>query len=121
MQVEFQPSEKFTVKVEGDTHKALWQEMSALGELFSPANTECGCCKSKQVRPVVRTVETGEGKKREEFTYYEMHCMNTTCRARLAFGCNKTGDSLFPKKKGEDGQWLPNNGWSKYDPNAQTK
>lgn len=115
MKVRFKVSDRFEVEAEGANHKELWTEMSALGELFSPANSICGVCGGKEVRPVVRDVSTGEGKKKEEYTYFEMHCQNTSCRARMAFGCSKTGNALFPKKKDEEGKWLPNNGWAKYE------
>lgn len=115
MKVRFKASDKFEVECEGDTHQALWEEMASVGEVLG--YSECGACKSTDIRPVVRHVEKEEGKKKKEYKYYEMHC--TKCRARLSFGCHQEGGSLFPKKKDDEGGWLPNNGWTKYDPAAK--
>jgi hypothetical protein len=37
------------------------------------------------------------------------------CGAVLSYGQHKKGDTLFPKRKGEDGSWLENNGWYKWE------
>jgi hypothetical protein len=113
MKVDFKVNDKVTIQAEGNTHKELFAQLSSLTEVFGQA--ECGCCKGKNIRPVARKVEVMEGKKAKEYVYYEFHCLNMDCRARLAFGCHQEGDSLFPKKKDESGEWIKNNGWVKYE------
>jgi hypothetical protein len=49
--------------------------------------------------------------------YYELWCQNPDCRAKLGFGQHKTGDTLFPKRKDKEGNWLSDNGWVVYVPN----
>lgn len=106
-----------TVEVEAETQKELFGAAASAAEVFG--ESECGLCKSADIRPVVRHVA---GAKNKQFDYYEMQCMNTKCRAKLAFGCNLEGGSLFPKRKlkenGEpdmaEGKFGPHNGWTKY-------
>ena len=42
------------------------------------------------------------------------------CGAKLAFGANKKGGGLFPKRKDADGNWLPDGGWQKWNPKTKT-
>ena len=69
---------------------------------------KCGKCGSGEIRYVTRMVD--------DYTFHEMHC--TQCHARLAFGQNKKGGGLFPKRK-ENDKFLPNNGWTIYTPEAK--
>jgi hypothetical protein len=95
-----------TLEAVGDTHKDLFEQLASLQEVFE--NTVCGICHIDNVRFIVRTVEDNN--------FYEMHCQNINCRARLAFGQHKKGGSLFPKRKDDTGQRLANNGWTKWTP-----
>ena len=99
-------SNKNTIKVEGATQKELFEAVAAQTEVFSIDT--CGACNSDEVSYLVR--EAGEGKKL--FKFYELVCRK--CRAKLAFGQHSSGDTLFPKKKDDDGNWLSNNGWIVY-------
>jgi hypothetical protein len=44
--------------------------------------------------------------------YFEIRCAD--CGAILAFGQHKKGVTLFPKRKDDDGNYLPNRGWHKW-------
>ena len=37
------------------------------------------------------------------------------CREIISYGQHKKGDTLFPKRKDEAGNWLENNGWYKWE------
>lgn len=94
-------------EVEARGEKSLFEEVAHIQEVF---DQKCGKCNSEDVQLVVRDAETKDGKKCK---YYEMRCRS--CGARLAFGVHQEGGTLFPKRKGEDGEWLPSNGWTKWD------
>jgi hypothetical protein len=49
--------------------------------------------------------------------YYEIRCVD--CGAKLAFGANKKGGGLFPRRKDAEGNWLPDNGWTKWNPKTK--
>lgn len=106
MNVSFKLSDKMTISFEASGQKEIFQQLAALSEIFS--HSVCGACKSPDIRYVVR--ETSKGNKK--FQYHELHCQK--CRARLAFGQHSEGGTLFPKKKDESGEFLPNNGWVKF-------
>ena len=93
---------RLTFKVDGD-QKVLFKQVAMIQEIFD-AESECGICKSKEIRFRTREVEGN--------TYYELIC--TGCGANFSFGQHKQGGTLFPKRKGEDGKPLPNGGWSKW-------
>lgn len=98
---------RLNFKVTGANEKEVFAQLGHLQEVFE-AERSCGCCNAPH-RFVVRVV----GK----FTYYELHCTNSQCRARFAFGQSKDTTSLFPKRKDEHGEWIPNRGWTKYNAN----
>ena len=100
---------RLAIEAEGDTQKAVFTELARLQEVFD--NVTCGKCKGTDIRFTVRTVDDND--------FFEIHCTNPKCRARFALGQHKKGDSLFPQRKGKDGEWLPDNGWMRYNP--QTK
>lgn len=82
--------------------RALFEKINHIQEIFDQA---CGKCKSTNVRYIVREVD--------ENKYYECRCMD--CYARLSFGCHKKGQTLFPRRKGENGEYLPDGGWLKWN------
>lgn len=106
-------NQQVTFHIEGDTPKAVWKELSAIQEVFDAEHT-CGVCGSTELRFVMR-VSTGDHE------YYELHCLKLECRARFAFGQAKKGGGLFPKRKDEDGKFLPNRGWAKYSPGGHNE
>ena len=103
-------TERLSLEVEGESQVALFDEIAKHGEVFGIG--KCGACKSSDIRFVNRTVSKEEKGKTKNYQYRELHC--NACRARLSFGQHQEGGSLFPRKKGDDGEWLPNNGWTVY-------
>lgn len=101
-------SGNFVVEFEFETQTGLVEQIAAFEEVF--ANTKCGKCGSENVKWVVRT-------DKEDNKYYELRCQD--CGAKLAFGCNKKGGGLFPKKKDAEGNWKPDNGWMKWNKDTQ--
>ena len=89
------------LEVEGDNTKDAWKKLSQAEEVFRILTETCGVCgKSGGIRPNHRTVDGN--------TYYEALC---DCGAELALGQHKKGGTLFPKRKDENGEPLPANGW----------
>ncbi len=99
-----------TFELTAETPKDLFEQISSVQEVFE-AETSCGCCDGDELRFLARQVD--------DFKFYEIACQNPDCRARFAFGQAKKGGGLFPKRKDEDGNWLPNRGWSKYQPKTE--
>lgn len=99
---------RLVIKVEAEHQKGLFRELAAAQEIFE-AEVECGCCHSKELRFRARVVDENE--------FYELVCH---CGARFEFGQHKKGSSLFPKRRAEDGTALPNRGWAKWEPSANT-
>ena len=94
------------ITAEGESHKDVFQQLASLQEVFD--NRVCGACGSEHVKFVVRTVDDNN--------FYEIQCTEIKCRAKLAFGQHKKNNSLFPKRKDDEGNWLPSSGWTKYVP-----
>lgn len=108
---------RIEIFAEGETQKDVFRQLSSLQEVFE--ETECGVCGDDDIRFVVRTVDDND--------FYELHCLGwkydtniqqyNYCRAKLAFGQHKGKEgTLFPKRKDKDGNWLPNNGWTRWKP-----
>ena len=102
MKVLFKPSDKLTFEIEGAGQKEIFKGLAMVQEVFSEA--KCGVCGSENIKFVVRTVEGND--------YYELRCMG--CGDALSFGQHKKGGTLFPKRKDENGNWLENGGWHKW-------
>lgn len=88
------------VMVEGDSQKEVFQTLAEYQEVFSIS--ECGGCKSINLRFSVRRQADSKGK---EHNYYELRCQD--CYAKLPYGQHDNGQTLFPKD------------WVRWDP--QTK
>lgn len=98
---------RLTFEMQAENPKDLFRQISEVQEVFDSEPT-CGCCGSTDLRFLARKVD--------DYDFYELACQAQGCRARFAFGQAKKGGALFPKRKDEDGNWLPNRGWSKYEP-----
>jgi hypothetical protein len=115
MKVQIKVAPKVIVEAEGDNHVDLFEQLDGLQEVFS--NHKCGKCGKEDIRFVVRTDA-------EENKYYELHCQNPKCRAKLVLGQKKKGKALYPKRKDDDkgsvtgnpNGYLPSNGWLKWNP-----
>lgn len=97
------------VKAEFDSESAkdLFGEIHKFQEVFE--EDTCGKCGSEDIKYIVRNVDDNQ--------YYELRCGK--CGARLSFGVNKKGGGLFPKRKDNDGNWLPDSGWVKWNPKTE--
>lgn len=91
-----------TIEVEGKDSKDCFTQLSAAVEVFR--HTQCGACGSDEVFPQVR--------ERDGNHYHELRCAN--CRAELAFGQKRVDGSLYPRRKDKNGNWLDNNGWTRW-------
>lgn len=110
-------NEKLSIDVEAEDVKALFGKLGDVMEVF--ADDKCGACKSTDIRPSVRQVEDN--------SFYEVVC--NKCHSKVAYGFNKTGGGMYPKRYQTDGKgkavkdkttgkpiYLENNGWTKYTP-----
>lgn len=95
-------------KIEGGTQKELFENIADIQEVFE-SDSVCGMCRSADIHFRVREVQGNK--------YFELRC--GACNAQFAFGQNKDMKSLFPKRKDDQGNWLPNRGWFKYTPKAE--
>lgn len=107
MELSVQVNSKMTVKLDVSNQKDLIRQISQLEEVLS--NTTCGACKSENTRFVTRNAA---GEKNKVYEFFEVKC--NECNSRLSLGCHQEGDTLFPKRKNDTGEWLPDGGWIKY-------
>lgn len=107
MKVQLKIRPNMIVEIEEDKVTDLFAQIAMAYEIFS--EKECGKCHSEDIYFRTR-------KDNEENVYYELVCRK--CRAVLAFGCHKKGNTLFPKRRTEEegeAKWLPDNGWCKWN------
>ncbi len=83
-----------------DTEKELFKATANLQAIFA-AEDSCGCCQSPYISYRFRTIDEND--------YYDLVC--NACSASFRFGQTRKG-SLFPKRKDDQNQPLPNRGWS---------
>ena len=91
-----------------ENQRAVFEKLAAFEEVFDIK--ACGKCESENLRHVVRTDD-------KDNKYYELKCMD--CYAKLRFGCTKVGNNLFPKRKDDAGEWLPDNAFMRWDKELQ--
>ena len=118
MQIQRKMSDKLTFVAEANTQKELFEKVAEIdkwAEIFSVES--CGVCKNRNIKFQLRITEPAkEGKnKGKSFKFYELVCTSPKCHAKMCFGQIQDGISLFPKKKDANGEYLPNNGWAKYE------
>jgi len=104
MKLTYKIADKFEFEIDATGQKEIFKELSTIQEIFGEA--KCGLCGSENIKYVVRNVDNND--------YYELRCLD--CSAILTFGQHKKGTTLFPKRKDEDGKYLQNKGWHKYEP-----
>lgn len=105
---------RLVFEIIGDTAKDVFEGIAGVQEIFE-ADSKCGCCGSQDIGFRVR--ETSKGAK--QFKFYELSCNAPGCRARFEFGQSTDMKNLFPKRKDEAGNYKPNRGWAKYQPQQQ--
>lgn len=103
------------IKFEAPNMKDLFEQLARNQEVFD-ADTACGCCHKTNLRFRVREV-TASAKGGKLFKYFELVCLD--CHARLQYGQSNDQVSLFPKRRDEEGNYLPNNGWARYTPKSE--
>jgi hypothetical protein len=98
--------ENLEVEVEGKDTKDTFAQIASAVEVFG--NSKCGACDSPRTVPAVRESQGN--------VFYEMRCLD--CGSALSFGQKRTDGTLFPKKKSKEGDYLPGNGWVRWQPKA---
>jgi hypothetical protein len=97
-----------TLELEADQQTDLFRLLGSAQEVFGEAR--CGKCKSNEL--LFRT-----RKNAQDNEFFELLCAR--CRAVLQLGVHKKGGTLFPRRHrdGENGEkeWLPDNGWMRWD------
>ncbi len=115
-------TDRLSIEVEAETTKTLFRGISDAQSTFE--DTKCGACGGTEIAYVHRQVDDNE--------FYEVHCKNTKCRAKLQYGHKKDGKTMYPKRYETDGKgkakvengktvYLPNNGWTIYKPDAKSE
>lgn len=124
MKAQIKANAKLIIEVEGEDPTDLFEGIATAEEVFT--QSQCGVCNNQNIKYVVR-------KDDDDNKYYELHCKDGRCRARLPFGVNKKGGGMYPKvrwaqlsegeqekRKDEKAEaekhygFLPNGGWYKY-------
>jgi hypothetical protein len=105
---------RLSFEITGGSEKDIFEGIAHIQEVFE-VDDKCGCCNSPQI--IYRVRESADLKKKASYKYYEMVCRS--CSARFQFGQSQDMKSLFPKRRDENGNWLPNRGWSKYVPKEE--
>lgn len=107
MKLNYKVNDRLNFEVEGSGQKEVFKELAMIQEVFGEKC--CGMCKSQDLKFICRTVEGND--------YYELRC--TSCGGTLSFGQHKKGGTLFPKRRDENNEWLPNHGWYKWNATKQ--
>lgn len=109
MKLIYKANDKLSFELEAAGQKEVFKELALIQEIFS--EDKCGLCGSTNIRFVTRNVDGND--------YYELRCAD--CGAVLAFGQHKKGGTLFPKRKDDDGNYLPHKGWYKWSKDKDAK
>ncbi len=119
MEALYKLNDKLTLKVDGTTQKELFEKVAEVEKWSEVFGIEkCGVCGCKNIK--LQTREAADKKKQTKmYTFYELVCQGYTkdkerCYAKLQFGQHSEGGTLFPKRKDDDGNYLPNGGWKRF-------
>jgi len=96
------------------TQSEIWEQIAHFQEVFETGPATKGGESDDNVRFVVREVDDNK--------YYELRYAGSNPKlfgTKKAFGQHKKGGGLFPKNKDADGNWLPDNGWTKWNPETK--
>ncbi len=104
MKASMKVNSKVIVEAEGETVADVFANLARLADVLGAAQ-KCGWCGSEQIQPRVRDAKG--------FRFFELTCMEPKCGARFSFGqLKEPKGALFPKRKDDQGNLLPNGGWS---------
>jgi hypothetical protein len=105
MKVTFTPivGGSLVFNLEANDDVTLFEQLNRVQDVFG--DTCCGCCKGTNLRFRVRKAKNQKG---NEFSVFERVCLD--CKAKLDFGQNREGRTLFPKR----GENRDTNGWYVY-------
>lgn len=103
MKLKYKVSDKLEFELEASGQKEVFKELALIQEIFG--EERCGMCDNSNIKFLVRSVEGND--------YYELRCGE--CGAILSFGQHKKGGTLFPKRKDDNNNYLPNRGWHKWN------
>ncbi len=109
MKLRYKVGDKLEFELEGAGQKEIFKELAAIQEIFGEESW--GICGSKHIKFIVRNIDGND--------YFELRCSD--CAAILAFGQHKKGGTLFPKRKDDEGNYLPHKGWHKWDKDGGLK
>lgn len=109
MKVIYKANDRLEFELEAKGQKELFKELALVEEIFG--ENCCGVCHKSNIKFVVRSIEDND--------YYELRCAD--CGAILQFGQHKKGGTLFPKRKDDEGKYMPNKGWYKWNNKEATK
>jgi len=107
MKAQLRVRSNLTLELEAEQQQDLFRLLASAQEVFG--EQKCGKCKGSDL---VFRVRTNKGN-----DFFEILC--SRCHAVLQLGVHKQGGTLFPRRhtEGETGkEWLPDNGWLKWDP-----
>ena len=91
-----------TIHLDGDDPKKAIAILTKWDAMLTEQH--CGACQSPQIVPRHRQAQG--------YDFYNLSCLK--CGHRLEFGQLREGGGLFPKRKDDQGNWLENNGWTKW-------
>jgi hypothetical protein len=99
---------KVWIEVESMSVKDAVQGIAEYSDFFGEG--PCGMCGSDDVAPEYRVGKSRDG---DEYPFYSLVCRS--CGAKLDFGQRRDGTGLFPKRKDNDDNLLPANGWRQWE------
>lgn len=108
--VNFKLNSKVTLQAEGDSVRDVFEELAKFAEVFGDVvAVKKDWQNGKEIHDVIPVVRVDD----DDNKYYELKSPSTGIKK--AFGCHKKGGGLFPKRKDKDDNWLPDNGWVRWD------
>lgn len=109
MKVSYKPRPSLLVEFDAQDVKTTFEYLAQIDEILG--QERCGKCKNEKLAFQVREVDGNK--------FYELRCK--ACGAVLGFGSHKKGGTLFPQRKDAEGDFLPDGGWTKWNPKTQQK
>jgi len=101
------PNGKFAIDIEGEEMVDIFEKIGHVQDVFD--ETKCIKCGNENLKFTIR-------RNKDDDPFYELRCGDIkTCGAKLQYGPHKKGGTLFPKRKDADGNFLPDDGWIKWD------